>query len=116
MKSWLVITGLLLLLLVAGFFTVTKLIMPQTAVAFLPAKWQNIPLGQKRNVVQHYLGEPIVISPGKDEWRQQLNESKRYVLSIQYSPDSIARRYDIVYQFKLLFFSDAVKVKSDSIP
>jgi hypothetical protein len=115
MKKWLIITGLLLLLLVTGFLVITKTIMPKAAKTFVPVKWQNIPLGQKRIVVHQYLGEPDSVFNNIDLWKHKLNNAKQYQLSIAYDGDTTAVKYDIIYEVKLFGFSNTTEVSSDSL-
>lgn len=115
MKKWLIIIGLLLLLLVCGFLVITRTIMPKAAKTFVPVKWQNIPLGQKRIVVHEYLGEPDSMLHNKDLWKHKLNNNKQYQLTIGYNADSIARHYLIVYEVELLGISNTTEVSSDSL-
>lgn len=115
MKQWLVIVGLLLMLLVAGFFVATNMIMPKAATAFVPVKWQNIPLGQNRNIVWEYLGSPDSTSGATDWWQHRLNDSKKYWLTVYYH-DTVAKRYSIEYTVRLLGFHTCTEIRADSIP
>lgn len=116
MKKWLIIIGLLLLLFTAGFVVMLKVIMPKAAIAFVPVKWQNIPLGEKRIVLHEYLDKPLSVAKNTDHWEEKLGERKKYTLDIGYGPDSIAKNYSILYKIKLLGFSDVTTIKIDSIP
>lgn len=116
MKKWLIIIGLLLLLLIGGFLSVIKLVMPKAAITFVPVKWQNIPLGEKRTVTYEYLGEPLLSESNKDTWEHRLNNSKKYILNIEYNADSAVKFYRIVYAINVFGFTDTTIVNSDSIP
>jgi hypothetical protein len=115
MKKWLIIIGLLLLLLMGGFFVFTSWIMPKAAVTFLPAKWQNIPLGQKRITLHEYLDQPDSVSYSTDLWRHKLNNTKQYILNVGYGADSTAINYNITYEVKVFGFINSTEVRSDSL-
>jgi hypothetical protein len=115
MRAWLIIIGLLMLLLIGGFLVVTRVVMPKAAVTFLPAKWQNIPLGQKRLVVYQYLGKPDSIAGNNDLWYNKLNESKQYDLLVSYNADSIAAKYSVTYKVNFLGFRNSTEVRTDSL-
>ena len=116
MKQWLIIAGLLLVLLAGGYLVFSKLIMPKAAEAFIPAKWRNIPLGQKRTVVYEYLGEPVKKGQVTDGWDQHINKSKKYVLLITFGQDSTAKKYGIHYEVEALGYTNVTNLSADSIP
>lgn len=115
MKKWLIIIGLLLALFIGGYVAVFKLIVPKTAAAFMPVKWQNIPIGQKRNAVHEYLGAPSVRDSNKDQWQQKINDMKRYVLDVTYSKDSVAINYNVVYEVEMFGLIQRNKISSDTL-
>lgn len=77
-------------------------VVPKTAAFTLPRKWNFIPLGQSRNIVNGYLGEPHIksISPDSsiEEWAGG-SKDKMYFLKIVYVSDSLAAAYSIHYQY-----------------
>jgi hypothetical protein len=115
MRKWLIIIGLLLLLFVAGYFAVFKFMVPKVAASFMPVKWQNIPLGQKRTVLLEYLGTPDSSISNNDHWQQKINEMKKYVLDVKYNEDSVAVVYNINYEVDLLGFVQRTQVLADSL-
>lgn len=115
MRNWLIIIGLLVLLLALGFFVFTSWILPKAAVKFVPVKWQNIPLGQKRITVHEYLDQPNGVSDSVETWQHELTSSKKYVLKIGYRQDSIAIKYRISYEVTFFGFANTTEVISDSI-
>ncbi len=114
MKKWIVIIGLMLALLIGGYVVVFKLIVPKTAAAFMPVKWQNVPLGQKKSVVGEYLGIPVRKNGNSYQWEQKINDRKRYVLDVTYN-DTIAIGYDVAYEVKILGWIQRSEIKSDSL-
>jgi hypothetical protein len=115
MRAWVVIIGLLSLLLIGGFLIAVKVVMPKAALTFLPGKWQNIPLGQKRMVVFGYLDKPDSTNGNNDTWYYKLNESKLYHLLVSYNTDTIAAKYSITYEVKFLGFSNSTELRTDSL-
>src|SRR5688572_12028447 len=114
MKKWIIIIGLMMALLIGGYVVVFKLIVPKTAAAFMPVKWQHIPLGQKKTVMHEYLGTPLRKAGNIYQWEQKIDNRKRYVLDVTYN-DTIAIKYFVAYEVKVLGFIQRSEIKSDSI-
>jgi hypothetical protein len=115
MKQWLIIIGLLLLLLAGGYFAAMKMTLPKAARAFIPVKWQNVPLGQSKRIVHEYLGEPDTVINGKEYWRQQLNSMKQYVLGVTYSGDTMSAGYRVVYEVEIMGMKQVMDVQADTL-
>ena len=115
MKQWLIIIVLLLALFAGGFFLAVKLIMPKAAVTFIPAKWQNVPLRQHRNVVLHYFGEPDSTAGNTDIWKHKLSKAKQYSIVIDYDTASVARKYIINYEVVVLGYRSTTEIITDSV-
>jgi hypothetical protein len=116
MKKWIIIIGLMLALLIGGYVVVFKLIVPKTAAAFIPVKWKNIPLGEKRVIVHEYLGKPASRGIGRDRWFHRLSDHKWYGLFLQYDTNMTAKKYRITYTVSWWKDSKTIEVMSDSIP
>jgi len=114
MKKWIVIIGLMLALLIGGYVVVFKLIVPKTAEAFMPVKWQNIPIGQKKIAVSEYLGIPVRKNGNTYQWEQKINDRKRYVLDVTYN-DTIAIRYSVFYEVKMFGFMQRSEISSATL-
>lgn len=114
MKKWIIIFGLMLALLIGGYITVFKLIVPKTAAAFMPVKWQNVPIGQKKNAVSEYLGLPVRKKGNSYQWEQKINDRKRYVLDVSYN-DTIAISYDVGYEVEMFGFTQRSEINSDTL-
>lgn len=72
----------------------------------MPFKWQRIPLNQKREVVTGYLGIPLnrkYEAAIGDTWIARRNNYE-YLLTINYSQDTIAKIYSIQYKFSNTIF------------
>jgi hypothetical protein len=115
MKKWFIIIGVLSALFVGGYFAVFKTIVPKAASAFMPVKWQNIPIGQKRNAVHEYLGAPSIRDSNKDQWQQKINDLKRYVLEVTYNKDSVAINYDVAYEVEMFGIIQRSEISSDTL-
>jgi hypothetical protein len=115
MKKWLIIIAVLLVILIGAYLAIFKMAVPKAAEAFIPLKWQNIPLGQSKTVVHHYLGEPDTVVNGKEYWEQHLNSAKKYVLDVEYLKDTISGSYRVNYEVEILGFNQATEVKSDTL-
>jgi hypothetical protein len=114
MKKWLIIIGLLLALFIGGYVVVFKLIVPKTAAAFMPVKWQHIPIGQKRVTVHEYLGIPLRKKGNTYQWEQKINDRKRYVLDVTYN-DTIAVKYFVAYEVQILGFMQRSEISYDTL-
>ncbi len=115
MRKWLIIIGLLLALFIGGYLVMFKTVMPKVAVAFIPVKWKNIPIGEKRNIVHKYLGAPSVPNINKDQWQQKINDMKQYVLDVTYNKDSIAVYYNVAYEVEMLGVIQRSDISSDTL-
>lgn len=115
MKQWLIIIILLLLLFTGGYFFLFRMVAPKAARAFIPVKWQNIPLGEKKAIVHEYLGEPDTVIAGKEHWEQKLSSIKKYMLDVEYRGDTIALSYQVTYQAEVLGFKQSTDVYSDTL-
>ncbi|MES2003347.1 MAG: hypothetical protein V4450_02410 [Bacteroidota bacterium] len=104
----------LLLLITALYFLVFDLIVPKMAAFTTPQKWRMIPLRQTKAVVYDYLGEPVIIRNGIDEWAGG-TKGKMYYLRMYYVSDTIASGYAIHYQYSNSLISRDYLIDSTSI-
>lgn len=88
------------LLALAGLqYLVFGIAVPQAARFATPMKWRNLPLREKRDIMQAYLGTPAASSTRSDQWASG-SKGKRYRLQVYYATDSTATGYVIRYQFE----------------
>lgn len=104
-----------LLLLSAGYVLVFELIVPKASIIFAPAKWQNIPLGEKRQIIYDYIGMPGQQAKDGDTWEAHLKKNKKYILHISYKGDSTAVSCKLSYAVKLFWIEKITLIKSDSL-
>ena len=102
-RNWSLATISLLVILWGIYAFLFGWVVPKTASLSVPRKWNMIPLGQSKNIVHGYLGEPAVVNELKyPRYEQWVNGSKRklYLLRIYYASDTLAEAYTIHYQYK----------------
>jgi hypothetical protein len=115
MKQLLIIIGLLLLLFIGGYIAVIKVTMPKAARAFIPVKWQNVPLGQNKKVMHEYLGEPDTVINGREYWEQHLSSMKKYVLDVAYRGDTASASYRVIYEVEIMGMKQVTDVQADTL-
>ncbi|HEX6916297.1 MAG TPA: hypothetical protein VF145_13700 [Chitinophagaceae bacterium] len=106
---------LLLLLLAAGSFMIVRLVVSKGAPAFMPVKWQLVPLGEKPAVVYHYLGAPLSRNGRTSHWEARLHRRKKYTLDVRFN-DSVAVYYRVRYMARFAGIGFEQTVAADSIP
>lgn len=116
MRKWLIILLILMAVLSMGYYAMVKIVLPGAASAFVPVKWQNIPLGQQHRVFEQYLGVPDQRTGQNMQWISSLSANKRYLLNVEYAADGIAKEYSIVYETYFLGFRRHYPIRKDSIP
>lgn len=105
----------LCLLAVAGLqYLVLDFVVPRTAGFATPMKWRNLPLREKRDIMQAYLGTPAASSTDSDQWASG-SKGKRYLLQIHYATDSTATAYAIRYQFEKWLWKRDYSIDSISV-
>ncbi len=113
----LIIRSLIVTTILVGLWLIYfEAIVPFAAKANIPYRWQNIPLGQKRNIVHDYLGAPSINKWNikGDEWNQRKNKN-RIFLNVTYNPDTTAKRYRIGFVYNYWFGKRTYILKRDSI-
>lgn len=98
-KKAAVILVMVLLVLAGLQYMVFGWVVPKTAGFATPMKWHNLPLKEKRDMLQAYLGSPAASTADSDQWASGSKE-KRYLLQVYYNTDSIATAYALRYQFE----------------
>lgn len=80
-------------------------IIPKTAALNLPYRWNQVPLGQKRLMVERVLGKSAhgdsAFMKG-EEW-VAYRTNGMYVLTVNYNQDTLATAYDISFLYKFGF-------------
>lgn len=114
MRTSLIIAGLLLLLLFAGYYIFTKTAEPSAIELFMPAKLHTIPIGENRTVVYDYLGTPQQTRGNEAKWIFPLNDNKRYVLA-GFFRDSILAKYTLTYEVDLFGYTRERLLKADTL-
>lgn len=106
---------LICLLVLAGLqYLVFGIAVPKAARFATPMKWRNLPLREKRDIMQAYLGTPATSASGSDQWVSG-SKGKRYHLQVYYATDSTATGYVIRYQFEKWLWKRAYSIDSISI-
>lgn len=109
MRKWLISILVIVLLASAMYSAVYFWIIPASAKMMLPFKWNRIPLNQKREVVTGYLGTPSnrkYEAASSDTWLLR-KSNYEYVLTINYSKDTVAKSFSIQYNFSNILFHKA---------
>lgn len=104
------LAALLVVYLLAFFWAVPKL-----AAFSVPARWQRLPVKQRRMLVRDYLGQPLRADGLRDLWEEGIAAKKTYQLSCYYSTDTTCIAYAIRYQYRSVFFSKAYLLDSLSV-
>lgn len=103
------------LLALAGLqYLVFGIVVPRTAGFATPMKWRNLPLREKRDIMQAYLGTPAASSTDSDQWASG-SKGKSYHLQVYYATDSTATGYVIRYQFEKWLWKRDYSIDSISI-
>lgn len=103
------------LLALAGLqYLVFGIVVPRTAGFATPMKWRNLPLREKRDIMQAYLGTPTASSTNSDQWASG-SKGKSYHLQVYYATDSTATGYVIRYQFAKWLWKRDYRIDSISI-
>ncbi|SKA12358.1 hypothetical protein [Sediminibacterium ginsengisoli] len=116
-----VIGSLMLVLIVSAltYVFVYRYAVPKSAVWAVPYKWRSFPLGEKRSIVQDYLGAPLSQTqqiPGYDRW-QSGPVKQNYLLTVYYTtPDSIANSYSVYYHHRGMFVTRRYLMDSFALP
>ena len=104
MKKWFISILVIILFTSAMYSAVYFWIIPASAKMMIPFKWNRIPVNQKREVVTDYLGTPSNNHEASgDMWIIRKNNYE-YRLTINYSKDTLAKSYSILYKFSNTLF------------
>jgi hypothetical protein len=102
-------------LTIIGYLVIFKIVVPRAASAFIPTRWQNVPLGQPKTVMHHYLGDPDTTINGKEYWEHEVTASKKYVLDVAYRYDSVSASYRVNYKIEWLGLEKLTELKSGTL-
>lgn len=103
-----------LLALVGMQYLLFSMAVPQAARFATPMKWHNLPLREKRDIMQAYLGTPAASFTDSDQWASG-SKGKSYRLQVYYASDSTATGYVIRYQFEKWLWKRDYSIDSISI-
>lgn len=95
-------------------YLVFGIVVPKAAGFATPMKWRNLPLREKRDIMQAYLGTPAASSIDSDQWASG-SKGKSYHLQVYYATDSTATGYVIRYQFEKWLWKRDYRIDSISI-
>jgi hypothetical protein len=112
MNKWLIAVIVIVITLVVGYLAIFQWVVPNAARAFIPSRWQNVPLGEKKSMVHEYLGAPVNIHNGREHWEQRIGPAKKYLLDVEYRVDTLSAGYEVRYAVKILGFTHLSLVKS----
>lgn len=109
-----VLAILAFLALVYYFFY--EIALPYAAKANIPARWHNIPLGQKRMIVHEYLGLPSVghsWDVKADFWFRKVKKNSLH-LEIRYNMDTAAAGYKIMFYYNSWLLNKKYTLEEES--
>lgn len=99
-KPWVFVLVLVLLVLAGLNLLLFGVVVPKSSFLALPQKWWRIPLGQPRQGVYDYLGQPVSRDKQGIEIWENGTKGKKYRLRLYYLNDTVPKQYSIHYMYE----------------
>ncbi len=115
MKKW-IKYFIVFIVFMAGLYILSLYYaVPKLAEATIPLLWKKIPLGQKRDMIYEYLGDPSYTVSSKGAFWHSYSNKNLYKLQVICNKDTVISEYRIYYYYKIFGYQRELLLRRDTL-